>query len=174
MGNRRAYCPYGSTLSFYLRDSATFAALHLRYPLPGFSRATSIPGPYPHSGRLRVSLLRQAHAIFPGISFAVIQLLYYLITIGSSCQSRKARRGKRLSALELGFAPGRDKRPSSIRLRSRQGEPSSRPAPVSAAPLRFSRPYARYGRARIPRALCRRRHSAICQTGPRQYKGIGV
>ena len=40
-------CPSSPTLSFYLRDSAAFAALHLRYPSPGFSRATSILSPHP-------------------------------------------------------------------------------------------------------------------------------
>lgn len=39
------------------------AALHLRYPSPGFSRATSIHSPHPVSGRLRVLLLRQACTI---------------------------------------------------------------------------------------------------------------
>ena len=43
----RRYPRQPSTLSFYLRDSAADAALHLRYPLLGFSRATSISSPRP-------------------------------------------------------------------------------------------------------------------------------
>lgn len=49
MEGRRAFRPRSFTLSFYLRDSAAFTALHLRSPLPGFSRATSIPGLHPIS-----------------------------------------------------------------------------------------------------------------------------
>ena len=67
-----------SPLSFYLRDSAGRPALHLRYPFPGFSRAASIPGP--HAGATR-------SAAFPGISFACIQLWYYLNTGTAGCQS---------------------------------------------------------------------------------------
>ena len=40
-------CPSSPTLSFYLRDSAANAALHLRYSLLSFSRATSILSPHP-------------------------------------------------------------------------------------------------------------------------------
>ena len=63
------------------------AALHLRSPSPGFSRATSIPGPHPNLGRLRVLLLRQTSVVSPGISFAVIQLWYYLTMDAPACQS---------------------------------------------------------------------------------------
>ena len=64
------------------------AALHLRYPSPGFSRATSIHSPYPLSGRLRVSLLRQACAVPLRTSFAVIELCYYHTTALTGCQLR--------------------------------------------------------------------------------------
>ena len=52
------------------------------------------PEPHPllvlirSSGSLRVLLLRQADAIFPEASYAVLQLWYYLITFPCGCQLR--------------------------------------------------------------------------------------
>ena len=58
-------CPSSPTLSFYLRDSAANAALHLRYSLLSFSRATSILSPHLKHRHLRVLLLRQAQRHSP-------------------------------------------------------------------------------------------------------------
>ena len=72
-----------SSLSFYLRDSAGLARLAPSVPVSGLLQSRIRP----RSSRLRVSLRRQAFAVSPGISFAGIQLWYYLNTPRPGCQS---------------------------------------------------------------------------------------
>ena len=65
--------PVQASLSFYLRDSAVFTALHLRYSFLSFSRVTSILSPHP-CGHLRVLLLRLTYVTSLRTSSAVIYL----------------------------------------------------------------------------------------------------
>ena len=90
-----AFLALVSTPSFYLRDSAVFAALHLRYPL-----AWDSPEPHPFP----VSILSDTWEIYSfgrlspftrEISTAVIKLWFYSSTFVFDCQRKFCQNTKR-------------------------------------------------------------------------------
>lgn len=93
MEGRRALTPPAFPHSVLLPERfGGFHRLAPSVPVAGLLQSHIHPRSLSDPGRLRVSLLRQACAIFPGISFAVIQLSYYHTTLVPCCQSGKMER----------------------------------------------------------------------------------